>query len=62
MKMSMQLTTTLDDTSEIRPLSETELEYVNGGFLPLLVAGTWLAAGFMWGMVAGDYLHEYYNS
>ena len=60
--MSMQLTTTLDGTSESRPLTETEVDDVNGALLPLLVAGTWMAACFMWGMVAGDYLHEYYNS
>jgi hypothetical protein len=54
--MSTDIALTADFGSEIRPLSETEIDGVNGGFLPLLVAGTWLAAGFMWGMVLGDYL------
>jgi hypothetical protein len=56
MEMSTDVAMTADLISEIRPLSETEIDGVNGGFLPLLVAGTWLAAGFMWGMVLGDYL------
>ena len=54
--MSTDIALTADFGSEIRPLSEAEIDGVNGGFLPLLVAGTWLAAGFMWGMVLGDYL------
>ena len=54
--MSTDIALTADFGSAIRPLSEAEIDGVNGGFLPLLVAGTWLAAGFMWGMVLGDYL------
>jgi len=54
--MSTDIAMTADMVSEIRPLSEAEIDGVDGGILPLLVAGTGLAAGFMWGMVLGDYL------
>jgi lactobin A/cerein 7B family class IIb bacteriocin len=45
---------------EMRALTSAELDEVNGGFLPVLAIGAWLAAGFVWGMVAGDYLAEQY--
>ena len=54
--MSTDIALTADFGSEIRTLSEAEIDGVNGGFLPLLVAGTWIASAFMWGMVLGDYL------
>lgn len=54
--MTTDIAITPDFGSDIRPLADAEIDAVNGGILPLLVAGTWLAAGFMWGMVLGDYL------
>jgi hypothetical protein len=54
--MNTDIAITPDFTSDIRPLADAEIDAVNGGILPLLVAGAWLAAGFMWGMVLGDYL------
>jgi hypothetical protein len=56
MEMTTDIAITPDFASDIRPLADAEIDAVNGGILPLLVAGTWLAAGFMWGMVLGDYL------
>jgi lactobin A/cerein 7B family class IIb bacteriocin len=47
-------------TSEIRSLSDAELDQVEGGFLPALAVGAWLAAGFVWGMVAGQEIHRAY--
>ena len=58
--MSMHVTTGLDQTSDIRPLSDAEIDHVDGAFLPALAIGLWLSAGFVWGMVAGDYLAEAY--
>jgi hypothetical protein len=56
----MDVTTTLDQTADIRPLSDVEIDHVDGAFLPALAVGLWLSAGFVWGMVAGDYLAEAY--
>jgi hypothetical protein len=56
MEMSLTIAMTPDLACEIRPLSDAELDHVNGSFLPVLVAGTWLLAGFVWGAVLGDYL------
>jgi lactobin A/cerein 7B family class IIb bacteriocin len=47
-------------TSEIRPLSDAELDQTEGGFLPILAVGAWMAAGFVWGMVAGQEIHRHY--
>ena len=60
MEMSMHVTQALDQAPELRLLTDGELDEVSGGFLPVLVVGAWLAAGFVWGMVAGDYIAEQY--
>ena len=54
--MSTAITMTPDLASEIRPLADAEIDAVNGGFLPVLLAAVYLADCFMVGMIIGDYL------
>jgi hypothetical protein len=56
MEMSTAITMTPDLASEIRPLADAEIDAVNGGFLPVLLAAVYLADCFMVGMIIGDYL------
>ena len=53
--MSMQLTTTLNQAADIRPLSDTEIDNVDGGFLPILVAALWALDGFVIGYTIGTW-------
>ena len=54
--MSTDITMAPDLAYEIRPLADAEIDAVNGGFLPVLVAAVWLADCFIGGMIIGDYL------
>lgn len=53
--MSMQITAPSDQNAEIRHLTASELDEVNGGFLPLVLFGIWCFTG---GVVAGALYHD----
>jgi hypothetical protein len=58
MEMSMHVTEPRDQTSEVRLLTDGELDDVNGGFFFIAVAlGTLFGVGMIGGAIAANYTY-----
>ena len=55
--MDMQVTGTVDEIVEMRPLTDAELDEANGGFIFLGLLAGGFAAGFLGGVIAANYAY-----